>query len=260
MRCVRCDACGKKALLAASQCPHCGHLLDIRDSFGELLPLAHCASCDSDYPLKRGACRWCGTMPERAHFAPHLLWKGAGVTAFVGLALGAWLTHRSLARDLEIVPPLESAKQSGVMRSADSGAVTSTLTLADSVFDAKRDSLTIEVAPDAALASATTVVEVAQPATVVDTTANTPHPVAQPAVSKSTVPRPRKVRWNSAVANRWIPVRATASPAARIVASVGPDTRVQLGEVRGPWIRLRMRGLSGWVERRHFVTRSESAR
>ena len=34
----------------------------------------------------------------------------------------------------------------------------------------------------------------------------------------------------------------------------------QLGEVRGAWVRLRMRGLSGWVERRHFISRSESTR
>jgi SH3-like domain-containing protein len=45
-------------------------------------------------------------------------------------------------------------------------------------------------------------------------------------------------------------VRAGASPDAHIVASVGPESRVQLGEVRGTWRRLHSRDINGWVDLR----------
>src|SRR6185312_17086419 len=61
MRFVRCEACGAKALVAASGCPHCGTSLGLRDSRGEPLALAHCPTCDLYYPRKLGECRWCGT-------------------------------------------------------------------------------------------------------------------------------------------------------------------------------------------------------
>ena len=92
MRSVRCDVCGTKALMAASTCPKCGHGFEVRDGFGELLPLSHCATCDSYYPQSVGACRWCGTKPERTPIGP-LIWKGFGVLTFVSLAIGAWLVH-----------------------------------------------------------------------------------------------------------------------------------------------------------------------
>src|SRR5262249_44268342 len=63
MRSVRCDVCGTKALMAASQCPKCAHLFELRDGFGELLPLSYCDSCDSHYPASLGSCKWCGTKP-----------------------------------------------------------------------------------------------------------------------------------------------------------------------------------------------------
>ena len=47
MRSVRCDVCGTKALMAASQCPKCGHAFEVRDGSGATLPLSHCATCDS---------------------------------------------------------------------------------------------------------------------------------------------------------------------------------------------------------------------
>jgi SH3-like domain-containing protein len=45
-------------------------------------------------------------------------------------------------------------------------------------------------------------------------------------------------------------IRADASPHARIVASIGPNSRVELGESRGSWRRIRAKGLAGWVEPR----------
>ena len=94
MRAVRCNACGTKALSAASKCPGCGHMFEVRDGFGELLPLAYCSSCDSYYPESVGSCKWCGTKPEPAPIGPYV-WKGVGVAALVALLGGAWLMRDS---------------------------------------------------------------------------------------------------------------------------------------------------------------------
>src|SRR5215831_3126546 len=89
MRSVRCDACGAKAMTAAAKCPKCSHLLDLRDGFGELLPLAYCSSCDSYYPEQLGECKWCHTKPDRPPIDARI-WRGigAGLAAVLG---GVWL-------------------------------------------------------------------------------------------------------------------------------------------------------------------------
>ena len=100
MRPVRCEACGAKALMAASQCPKCSHLFEVRDGFGEMLPLAYCSSCESYYPAHLGSCKWCGTTPEPAPNAP-LIWKGAAIG---GLIAAAWLGGFS-TKNRETAPP-----------------------------------------------------------------------------------------------------------------------------------------------------------
>jgi uncharacterized protein YgiM (DUF1202 family) len=60
----------------------------------------------------------------------------------------------------------------------------------------------------------------------------------------------RGPRWVSSVSRDWVVVRRDASNQSRIVASIGPNSHVQLGETRGSWRRIRARGLAGWVEPR----------
>jgi hypothetical protein len=322
MRSVRCDACGMRALIAASQCPHCGHLFELRDSFGELLPLAHCTTCDSEYPLKRGACVWCGTKPEGFRLAPYA-WKGAGVLAFLGLAWGARLADRSMSRAPSTSPTTDTGVSVAIAPSVDSEVATQTLVQANDVGDPPDEGATGFVEPavipvessgavaptqptitlpslsttaspppltttppppttDAAPSPSTTeppppTVSAPPPRTATAPKApakaapstsarRTPTKVADAAPSrtaskvvprtrsspKGSAPTSRRVRWVGAVAHAWIPVRSNADRKARILASIGPDTRVQLGETRGTWVRLRTRGLSGWVERRYF--------
>jgi SH3-like domain-containing protein len=50
-------------------------------------------------------------------------------------------------------------------------------------------------------------------------------------------------------------VRSDPNRKARIIASIGPNTRVQLGEARGEWRRVKTKGLTGWVEHRLFLAR-----
>jgi uncharacterized protein YgiM (DUF1202 family) len=57
-------------------------------------------------------------------------------------------------------------------------------------------------------------------------------------------------RWVRSHARHWVVVRAGPSRDSRIVASIGPNSRVELGESRGSWRRIRTKGLTGWVEPR----------
>lgn len=364
MRSVRCDACGTRALMAASKCPKCGHEIEVRDGFGEMLPLAHCSTCDSFYPSKLGACRWCGTKPERAPIGP-FVWKGVGVATFVAMAWGAWLVHDdppvevSQARLAAVLKPDTSA---GSLDSSLAAAATGDSIPLDSV--ATFDSTTV-VASDSTIQSVASVVaaisdSMAQsPSTAVDSapvvvepvaqTAPPPEPEARPvrepvttrdlprartsiasdekgvvsaksrparsttrtlarapertaartpartpstkpaprvtppakappkavakapsrAVAKAPAPtvakgpvRPRATRvvWVNSVARNWVVVRASADRSARVIASIGPNTRVQLGEARGGWRRIRAKGLAGWVEHRSFFAGTGTSR
>jgi len=88
-------------MTAAAKCPKCSHLLDLRDGFGELLPLAYCSSCDSYYPEQLGECKWCHTKPERPPIGPKI-WRGIGA----GLA-GAFGVTRLMSGLLFRISPTD---------------------------------------------------------------------------------------------------------------------------------------------------------
>jgi Bacterial SH3 domain len=340
MRSVRCDVCGTKALMAASQCPKCGHGFEVRDGFGELLPLAHCSSCDSYYPQSAGACRWCGTKPERAPLTPYI-WKGVGVLTFVSLAIGAWLVHddapstspappRTFVADTLPTnqPKTQSFGRKATLAQGDSAnPLSQDTTLNAALADAARDLAATDAARDTTQLHSTGVVStepvsvqsagtVAQPeslAATVDSSAApepSPPPVVAPRIrapnprsnkavdrpatrapekmpartlartpertsvrtparqparvtakapprvasTPKTAPRSRSSsRWVTSVARNWAVVRADPSRQGRIIAAIGPNTRVQLGETRGAWRRIKTKGLAGWVEHRSLL-------
>jgi hypothetical protein len=253
--------------------------------------MAHCATCDAHYPLQQGTCKWCGTEPERVRIAPYA-WKGAAALAFVALAWGAWWSSRPTGDipatwkqpDAEtaavISPPLVSDTVSH-----DTGLVLSAQEPMVAVETSRGDALTGGEASMQPIAESwrgmpeqhTQLIDTAPPA--VPQARSAPSvgmsapagDVSEPVTSRVVSPPPRQVvraappatksaprrasRWVNVVARTWVPVRANASGSSRIVASIGPDTRVQLGEARGAWRRLRTRGVSGWVEQRHFASR-----
>lgn len=303
MQSVRCDACGMKALVAASQCPHCGHLFNLRDSFGELLPLTQCPTCESYYPLARGECQWCGTKPEPRRLAPHA-WKIAAVVGFVALAAGATIAHRgtprgtSSVREESIALFPETPATEPTSDGTDSNAPT-TSAQADSVAlsteRADSDAATASQRPEKysattlqpAIAESIRAVSPSEAVGADDVPGYSPAPSPAPATpaiesraiaiparppaarererarlaTKPKAPSQTKSRWVRAVARGWIPVHNAASRNSHVVASIGPDTHVQLGETRGDWVRLKSHGLSGWVERNAFpVTREVVSR
>jgi len=58
--------------------------------------------------------------------------------------------------------------------------------------------------------------------------------------------------WTRAVAQSWVNVRAAASLSAAIVGVVTPNTRVELGDSRGAWRRVRSAGFQGWADGAFF--------
>ncbi len=258
MRSVRCDVCGAKALMAASQCPKCSHLFEVRDGFGELLPLSYCSSCESYYPAHLGSCKWCGTTPEPEPRAP-LIWKRAAIGGLVGFAwLGGFLVlreprHKSTAHARSTAQAKPKGAQSDSVITIGEWVPVDTAPPADPVMGASAT-----VVPVAATSEIPTVTapDVIEPQGALRTA---PRPAGEAVpLDNSYAARPSAAAaksrlapgWVISIAKSWVIVRTDASPDARIVASVGPSSHVQLGESRGAWRRLRSRDISGWVDLR----------
>ena len=258
--------------MAASQCPKCSHLFEVRDGFGELLPLSFCSSCQSYYPAHVGSCKWCGTVP--APVRKPLPWTHITVGGLIAMA---WLGG-VLLRDPKGKSHARSSTQSRARSRAKSAADDSVLQVVASApadtFGASapadtavvRDTIAAWTNIDAPVAPPTREVPTAvapeqivvQSGVRATPTVYPPTPTTYPAapiVSRSqpflSPPKSRaSSRWVNLVAKNWIIVRTSPSQDAHIVASVGPESRVQLGEVRGSWRRLHSRDILGWVDLR----------
>lgn len=240
MRAVRCDVCGAKAMIAAGKCPGCGHLFALRDGFGELPPLAYCSSCDSYYPESLGSCRWCGTQPARPPITPRV-WYTAG--AVVGVVIVVLLLLRNgtsqdgpRSRTVTTRPVVATAPLDN--DTAVARAVTPATDNPPSPTVAVTDPVARDPSPTA-MATNTSV------ATASASIANATKSVEVAPASK----RPA-THWVRTVSRHWVVVRTGPSRASHVVASIGPNSRVELGEFRGSWRRVRAKGISGWVEPR----------
>ena len=258
MRSVRCDACGTKALMAASKCPKCGHGFEVRDGFGELVPLAHCASCDSYYPAHVHSCKWCGTTltVEKARKETPATARWIAAAAILA---AVWLGSHARDPGPKVAGhPRESARLQRKTVSADTIAQLTSANPVDAATprDTAKSRDTTERAGDVVFSdvSGASTPAPARDATIPQppgpsTTAPIPAVAPNPAPSTVLPPKPRSTSpWVSMVAKQWVIVRADAQGSAHIVASVGPASRVQLGESRGSWRRIRARGIAGWVD------------
>ena len=255
-------------MTAAAKCPKCSHLLDLRDGFGELLPLAYCSSCDSYYPEQLGECKWCHTKPERPPIDAKI-WRGvgAGLAAVLG---GVWLISNLTSSDTK--GPRARPIVSNVSRKqvADSNADTAkSLTPTAAVDGAIEDSATRMISSPTAEAPSRPAADSPspRPAELPQAVAPAPNPANETVVPQSAAIIPRAIqsngnvsaatrrassRWVRSVSRDWVIIRHGASKSSKIVASIGPNSRVELGESRGTWRRLRTKGVAGWVEPRNL--------
>jgi hypothetical protein len=280
MRSVRCDVCGTKALMAASQCPKCSHLFEVRDGFGELLPLAFCTSCRSYYPAHVGSCKWCGTIPEPVRQKPipwmHITIGGLIATAWLGGVLLRDPQGKTHARNTAQARARSQSKTAGaddsllqVVASTPTDTFVASQTIASAASVESPPPASIPDVPTAMPPDPVVLQGVRQPAAHPHhqsgpqlTAPFPPHSAAVPRSFEPAAPPPpagpgvlrSKSRagasWVSLVAKNWVVVRTGARKDAPIVASVGPDSRVQLGETRGTWRRIRSRDIVGWVDLR----------
>ncbi len=238
MRFVRCNACGAKALLAASQCPKCSQWLGLRDEQGEMLPLARCGSCHCYHPRAQGACRWCEAArpgPRAALFA----WGGLGVVLIAGVAWGA---VRVFGGSGAAAPPRLTAMAMTVAQQPSA-------TPSDSGQPVQQDSAPARNAA------------VEQPATTSQPRPTTIQPQSATVSAATTTSVPvgstagdtvRPMPGDEGTARNWVNVRAGTGRNSEILGVITPDTRVRFGRVRGAWIEVRTPHLSGWADSRLF--------
>jgi hypothetical protein len=227
---VRCDNCGAKAHVAASQCPKCGFMLELRDSLGNAMPLERCRTCDTYHRRDRGPCRWCGDQtPAPMPVAP-FVWSGAGALVVAGMLWGAWEIRGREPQSTKIEA------------------------LAQEVVDSSTTPVSIVPAAEAMQVPAT-VPPRKEPAPVVTPAAPPEHAVQQLQVSQASMSS-GSVRWVVATARTWANVRSAADRGSTVVGVITPETRVQLGETRAGWHRLRAGQIEGWVDHRLFAMES----
>jgi hypothetical protein len=242
MRLVRCDACGAKAILAASQCPKCAEPLYVRNARGDEVRLVNCRSCETYYPASRDGCRWCpavarATMPR---------WTGKAIVVVLTLAAGwgAW----------QILPASSPPSPAPNVVTLLPAAVPRLASVAVFPSPASPSTERAKVLPGIATTD-NRAREATKPApSVATSTTGKPATTApeKPGRTSSTA-SPELV---TAKATTWVNVRAEASSKSAIVGIVLPDSIVELGESRGRWRRLSTRTFSGWASARLFVVDS----
>jgi hypothetical protein len=192
-----------------------------------------------------------------------------GAAAVIG---GVWLIQNAASKSAPPPRP-KAAAVAAKAKSPPSTPLDSDLAMARAVF-AANDSLAARPPVDSVTpVGPTTVVADARPKTdsapkiepapriqpaspTIDPAPSKPvaaKPVTTVASGEKTVARSAKrpaSRWVRSVSRHWVIVRSGASKQSRIIASIGPNSRVELGEYRGDWRRIRAKGINGWVEPR----------
>jgi Bacterial SH3 domain len=283
MQFVRCEACGAKAIVAASQCPTCGHHLEIRNSWGDLFPMVRCKSCGAHYPRKTGACRWCGPPEPKRPIAPAAWGVGAALLV-ASVSFGAWQLYRAggggsvdragvdgntadpvktvanvtpqrvtaptppAAKDEELVKTAEAATNTPPVSLADTSHATAPVTLALAGADTAPPSEKNARPPGVASTPEGALTPAPRQAPVAPPRVDE-RPIRETLVSEA-VSSGETAEWIDASAITWVNVRADPARESDIVGVISPDTRVKLGELRAGWYRVRAKGISGWVGRR----------
>jgi len=241
MRLVRCDACGAKAILAASQCPKCTEPLYVRNARGDEVPLVRCRSCETCYPASRDGCRWCPTVTR----SPIPRRTGTVVVAVLTFAssLGGWQFVRASS------PPPPTPNVTALQ----SAAVTRLASVAVYPSPAKHSRQRANALPG--IATDTPARPSMKPAPSAAATSSRGEVTRTPA-KQSNPTRATGSEFGTGKATTWVNVRAEANSKSAIVGIILPDSLVELGESRRGWRRVDTRWLSGWAVAKLFTVDS----
>lgn len=239
---VRCDACGAKALLAASQCPKCAEPLYVRNDRGDDVRLARCRSCHTYYPASREGCRWCPTV-KRATVPP---WIPKAAAAVLAIAAG-WVGWQFLPASS---PPEPTAD----VVTLQPPAVTRLASVAVLPPPAIRSTQREKVFP--AITTGTRAGGATKGAPTAAATSVTRDQTSTTGAASGLAHTAGSTELVSAKATTWVNVRAEPNSQSAIVGIVLPDSIVELSESRRSWRRVSTRWFTGWAVAKLFVVDS----
>jgi hypothetical protein len=236
---VRCDACGAKALLAASQCPKCAEPLYVRNDRGDDVRLARCRSCHTYYPASRDGCRWCPAV-KRAMVPPWIPKAAAAVLA-IAVGWGGW----------QLLPASSPPKPTPDVMTLRPPAVTRLASVAVLPSPATDSTPRAKVVPS--ITTSTLAREATKGAPTAAVTVVTRDSTSRTGDGSGLAHTAGSTELVSAKATTWVNVRAEANSKSAIVGIVLPDSIVELSESRRGWRRVSTRSFTGWAVAKLFV-------
>lgn len=220
---LRCEACGSKALSAASTCPSCAAAFDLHDGRGQRVELKKCSGCGIMHRRDR-SCHWCGERKPAAWRNKSALRSATGIAAVALVAVGSWAI-REPAADLL----------------ADAFALAAAQTATMTVAQRQPAAPTPAALPAAPVAGDST----ALIALITDSTVTSSADGALAGADS--------VDWEPAVARTWVNVRRDAGRGGDVVGVIKPSEKAMLGGVgRAGWRQVKSPDMSGWVDPRLF--------
>lgn len=225
---LRCEACGAKALSAASTCPSCTAPFSLHDSRGSRVTLKKCSGCGIMHRHDK-SCHWCGDRTVGAWRSPAALKSLSGIAAIALLAVGSWQV-RGPAR-IALTRAIDSLR----------------------IADVRKPAATTRI-----------VAAPTQPATpmFMPTEAQAPSlPVDSLVIASADVGLlSDSVQWVPAVARTWVNVRSDASRIGDVVGIIKPSEKAMLGIGRDGWRQVKSPDISGWVDPHLFEADSTRIR
>lgn len=227
---LRCEACGAKALSAASTCPKCASPFQLHDARGERVVLKKCSGCGIMHRRDR-ACHWCGEQKTAGWRSPAALKSATGIAAVALVAVGSW-SVREPARDA----------WTKALAAANAAANMPANVAAHSALPMSSNASLMSAAPQ----------QTPTPALVNQDTIMV---AMAEGVSEGSLVGPApadSVQWVPAVARTWVNVHSDASRGGDVVGVIKPSEKAMLGIGRSGWRQVKSPDISGWVDPRLF--------
>lgn len=220
---LRCEACGSKALSAASTCPKCAAAFDLHDGRGQRVELKKCSGCGIMHRRDR-SCHWCGERQPAAWRNKAALRSATGIAAVALVAVGSWAIREPAADLLSDAFALAAAQ-------------TSALTVAQ--LPPRTPSPAVPPAASAP-SDSTALISLIADSTVTGS-------------ADGALVTADSVDWEPAVARTWVNVRRDAGRGGDVVGVIKPSEKAMLGGVgRAGWRQVKSPDMSGWVDPRLF--------
>ena len=249
---TNCTACGAKALVGATRCPRCQAPFVSYEFGGERVVTVNCPNCGVQRPVAIGVCPNClmSTAPSGRRLVRGLMLTSVGIAAI--LAIG-YLISRFTEQPASTQDPAVRAPDTGQMAELTAPSDSTALLAADTVERAVSVAA-VPVATSVATRAPATVPTALGAATPPAATSALPSPAATRPAPPPSVVVPDTGRWEFAIANTWVHVRAAPTRESAMLRMVDSAQRVRLGPPMGNgWRPVRVGVDRGWVDPQFFT-------